>query len=74
MKIVSVFCLAVAVALSSGAHTLDVAPQTVKGATSRKVCALTGTWTADDGTEVVGPKIVVEVATPLARLPHFVRR
>jgi len=52
---------------------LLVAPQTVKGATSRKVCVPTGTWVADDGTEVAGPK-VVDVATPLARLPYFQRR
>ena len=51
---------------------LLVAPQTVKGVPSRKVRVPTGTWTADDGAEVVGPK-VVDIATPLARLPHFVR-
>ena len=51
---------------------LLVAPQTVKKAASRKVFIPSGRWTADDGTVVVGPK-TVEVATPLARLPHFVR-
>ena len=52
---------------------LLVAPQTVKGARSRKVFVPTGTWVADDGIEVVGPK-TVEVATPISRLPHFVRK
>ena len=52
---------------------LLVAPQTVKGAKTRKVFVPTGTWVADDGTEVVGPK-TVEVATPISRLPHFVRK
>ena len=52
---------------------LLVAPQTVKGAASRAVFVPPGTWRADDGTEVVGPKTVT-VATPLARLPHFVRQ
>jgi len=51
---------------------LLVAPQTVKGAKSRRVLIPAGTWKADDGTVVVGPK-AVEVATPLARLAHFVR-
>ena len=52
---------------------LLVAPQTVKGAKTRKVLVPTGTWTADDGMEVVGPK-TVEIATSLSRLPHFVRK
>ncbi|MCR5752098.1 MAG: glycoside hydrolase family 31 protein [Kiritimatiellae bacterium] len=52
---------------------LLVAPQTVKGARTRKVFVPTGTWVADDGTEVVGPR-TVDVATPISRLPHFVRR
>ena len=50
---------------------LLVAPQTVKGAKTRKVLVPSGTWVSDDGTEVVGPK-TVEVATPISRLPHFV--
>ena len=52
---------------------LLVAPQTVKGAAKRTVFVPTGTWLADDGTEVTGPK-TVEIATPLGRLPHFVRK
>jgi len=51
---------------------LLVAPQTVEGAKSRRVFIPAGEWTADDGTVFVGPK-TVEVATPLARLPHFVK-
>ena len=50
---------------------LLVAPQTVKGAKSRPVFIPTGTWIADDGTEIVGPK-TVDIETPLSRLPHFV--
>ena len=52
---------------------LLVAPQCVKGAKTRKVFIPSGTWTADDGSEETGPK-TVEVETPLARLPHFVRK
>ena len=52
---------------------LLVAPQVVKGAKTRKVFVPTGTWLADDGTEVVGPR-TVEIDTPISRLPHFVRR
>ena len=51
---------------------LLVAPQMDKGAATRTVVVPPGTWTADDGTTVVGPKTVT-VATPLSRLPHFVR-
>ena len=51
---------------------LLVAPVVEKGATSRKVVIPPGTWKADDGTSVTGPA-TVEVATPLARLPHFMR-
>ena len=51
---------------------LLVAPQGVKGAKTRKVFIPSGEWKADDGTTVAGPK-TVEVATPLARLPHFER-
>ena len=51
---------------------LLVAPQVVKDAVRRKVVIPPGTWTADDGQVYVGPK-TVEIATPLARLPHFVR-
>ena len=52
---------------------LLVAPQTVKGAKSRKVFIPVGTWTADDGSETAGPA-TIEVATPIGRLPHFVCR
>ena len=51
---------------------LLVAPQIVKGAKTRKVFVPSGTWRADDGTVVVGPK-TVEIPTPLARLPYFVK-
>lgn len=51
---------------------LLVAPQMDKGAATRTVVVPPGAWTADDGTTVVGPKTVT-VATPLSRLPHFVR-
>ena len=52
---------------------LLVAPQTVKGAKTRTVFVPSGTWVADDGSEVTGPK-TVEVATPLMRLPYFVKK
>ena len=51
---------------------LLVAPQMEKDATTRDVVIPPGTWKADDGTTVVGPKTTT-VKTPLARLPHFVR-
>ena len=51
---------------------LLVAPQLEKGAKTRTVVVPPGTWIADDGTTVVGPKTVA-VETPLSRLPHFVR-
>ena len=51
---------------------LLVAPQTVKGAMTRAVFIPTGTWRADDGSVVTGPTTIT-VATPLARLPYFVR-
>ena len=49
---------------------LMVAPQVVKGAVSRKVRIPPGTWKGDDGKVYEGPSSI-EVATPLARLPHF---
>ena len=52
---------------------LLVAPQTVKGAKPRTVFIPSGTWVADDGSEVTGPK-TIDVATPLARLPYFVKK
>ena len=51
---------------------LLVAPQMEKNATTRDVVIPPGTWKADDGTTVVGPKTIT-VKTPLARLPYFVR-
>ena len=51
---------------------LLVAPQLEKGAKTRTVVVPPGTWLADDGTTVVGPKTIA-VETPLSRLPHFVR-
>ena len=52
---------------------LLVAPQTTKGAATRKVFVPAGEWKADDGTVVKGP-CEIEVKTPLSRLPHFVRQ
>lgn len=51
---------------------LLVAPVLEKGAKTRKVVLPPGRWRADDGTITVGPA-AIEVATPLDRLPHFVR-
>ncbi len=52
---------------------LLVAPQIVKGADTRQVVVPPGTWKADDGSSVTGPKTIT-VETPLSRLPHFVRQ
>lgn len=52
---------------------LLVAPQTVKGAKARTVFLPTGTWRADDGTIVTGPR-TLEISTPLSRLPYFMRQ
>jgi len=52
---------------------LLVAPQLAKGAATRTVTIPPGTWIADDGSETVGPTVIT-VKTPLARLPHFVRK
>ena len=49
---------------------LLVAPVVEKGQTERKVVIPPGTWIADDGETVVGPKTVT-VKTPLSRLPFF---
>ncbi|MCQ2388417.1 MAG: glycoside hydrolase family 31 protein [Kiritimatiellae bacterium] len=49
---------------------LLVAPQWRKGAKSRDVFVPAGTWKADDGATVVGPKKIT-VDTPLMRLPYF---
>lgn len=51
---------------------LVVAPQVVKGAKERAVVLPPGRWRGDDGAIVVGP-VSVTVATPLDRLPHFVK-
>ena len=51
---------------------LLVAPVVEKGATSRVVVLPPGTWRADDGQVHEGGRTVT-VATPLERLPHFVR-
>ena len=52
---------------------LLVAPQVVKDAKTRTVFIPSGTWTADDGSVVTGPK-TVEVETPLSRLPYFTKK
>ena len=51
---------------------LLVAPQTKKGALSRKVCVPAGSWKGDDGKVVNGP-CEITVSTPLSRLPYFER-
>jgi alpha-glucosidase len=51
---------------------LMVAPQTEKCARERTVLVPPGTWTCDDGTTVTGP-CKITVATPLERIPHFVK-
>lgn len=52
---------------------LLVAPVVEKGATSRKVVIPPGAWKSDDGAVVMGPT-TLEIAAPLARLPHFERQ
>jgi alpha-glucosidase len=49
---------------------LLVAPVVTKGQTERNVVIPPGTWVADDGETVVGPKTIT-VKTPLSRLPYF---
>ena len=51
---------------------LLVAPQVTEGARTRKVVIPPGMWTADDGQVFEGPT-VVDVETPIDRLPHFIR-
>ncbi len=51
---------------------LLVAPVMEKGAMSRKVVLPPGKWRSDDGQIYIGPA-TIEVASPLARLPHFER-
>ena len=64
------------------AHVIDefmmgedllVAPVLKKGAASREVILPPGRWLADDGATFTGP-CTITVQTPLARLPHFVRK
>ena len=52
---------------------LLVAPVIEKGAKTRKVVLPPGKWHADDGRIYNGP-VEIEVATPLERLAHFVKR
>lgn len=52
---------------------LLVAPQLEKGAATRSVVLPPGTWLADDGSTIEGPRTLT-VQTPLSRLPHFVRQ
>ena len=49
---------------------LLVAPGMEKGAISRKVVLPPGKWKADDGQVYDGP-MMIDVATPLERLPYF---
>ena len=51
---------------------LLVAPVMEKGVKSRKVVLPSGKWKADDGQHYIGPA-TIETATPLSRLPHFIR-
>ena len=53
-------------------NDLLVAPVVEKGAGSRKVVLPPGKWKADDGRLHIGPA-TIETATPLSRLPHFIR-
>ena len=52
---------------------LLVAPVMEKGKRERKVILPPGTWKADDGMVIEGPKEIT-VKAPLSRLPHFVKR
>ena len=52
---------------------LLVAPCVEEGAKSREVLIPPGRWLADDGAEVIGPRTIT-VATPLDRLPYWVRK
>lgn len=52
---------------------LLVAPVVEKGAKTREVVIPPGTWTADDGSVHTGP-VAVTVATPLERLPYFIKQ
>ena len=50
---------------------LLVAPVVENGAKTRKVVLPPGKWKADDGQIHTGPAII-EIPTPLSRLPHFI--
>ena len=52
---------------------LLVAPVTEKNATSRKVVLPPGRWKADDGQTYEGPA-EISIATPLSRLPFFIKQ
>ena len=52
---------------------LLVAPVMEKGKRERNVILPPGTWKADDGMVIEGPKEIT-VKAPLSRLPHFVKR
>jgi alpha-glucosidase (family GH31 glycosyl hydrolase) len=53
-------------------NDLMVAPVTVQGQERRTVLIPPGSWTADDGTQFVGPART-EIEVPLDRLPRFRR-
>lgn len=52
---------------------LLVAPQTKKGAQSRKVVIPPGKWASDEGKTIEGP-CIVEEQTPINRLPYYIRQ
>jgi alpha-glucosidase (family GH31 glycosyl hydrolase) len=52
---------------------LLVAPVVQKGARSRSVTFPPGTWLGDDGSTVVGPKVLT-IQVPLDRLPYYTRQ
>jgi alpha-glucosidase (family GH31 glycosyl hydrolase) len=52
--------------------TLMVAPVLSPGVCTRKVAIPPGTWRDDRGETITGPK-QLEIETPLARLPHWIR-
>ncbi len=49
------------------------APVVEEGKTSRTVLIPAGTWVAEDGSEVIGPKTIT-VAAPLDCVPHFTKK
>ena len=54
-------------------RSLLVAPVVEKGAKTREVVIPPGMWTADDGSVHTGPATIT-VATPLERLPYFIKQ